>query len=250
MVTEVAMTMMFMLIILGVTGKRARQPFSASERGIILAEYCAILQKVRAYWTDPPDEAYWSLQGRLADLRECYCAKVPILPLSRCPFSGQVVHHSIDCHGIDGLWWNCEAPVRPAEHLPPTFFTLTGALKLRGTVAPAPFLCKPGPETPFVIPRLLKHRHIKAVISSLEVGEHLAFPIFYFADPIPYFIDRINTWGTNQYSFISEAGEYCWNDVPYDPMDADFGLAKWIKAGKLLWIAPGDEAMVLQSLVQ
>jgi len=33
-------------------------------------------------------------------------------------------------------------------------------------------------------------------------------------------------------------------------MDADFGLAKWIKAGKLLWIAPGDEAMVLQSLVQ
>ncbi len=36
------------------------------------------------------------------------------------------------------------------------------------------------------------------------------------------------------------------NDHPYEPA-WDFELAPWIQAGKLLWIAPGDDALALRS---
>ena len=34
-----------------------------------------------------------------------------------------------------------------------------------------------------------------------------------------------------------------------DPQEWDFDLAPWIKAGKLLWIAPEDELLVLRSTI-
>jgi hypothetical protein len=194
---------------------------------------------------DFPEEME-KLQRKLSNMREYYEKHLPILPLSRCPFTNEFVMHSIDPFGIDGLWWNYNAPVRPVESLPRTYFALAGALSIRGKVGNAPFLCKPGPEVPYVIPRILDYSEIKAVISSIKIGPHQAFPIFYFADPIPN-IRRINTWGTNQYTIMDENGVLGWNAVEENLEDYDFELEKWIENGKLLWIDSADKSMSLNS---
>ncbi|MDO8688676.1 MAG: hypothetical protein Q7R39_01445, partial [Dehalococcoidia bacterium] len=113
-----------------------------------------------------------------------------------------------------------------------------------------PFVCKPGPGLPYVVPRLLKLPEVKAVVSSLQVGPHQAFPIFYYARPVPYGVERINTWGADDYGFLDGSGNYRWSSTPEAPEDFDFGLEEWIKTGKLLWIPPGDPGLTLRSDVR
>ena len=79
------------------------------------------------------------------DLRARYQAGLPFLPVSRCPFSRQVVYHSLDPFGTDGLWWNYTAPVRPVENLPVTFHGITGALALNGPPDTCPVPLRAGP---------------------------------------------------------------------------------------------------------
>jgi hypothetical protein len=233
--------------------------FTESERRALLDDFFQALEEMNkasdacrdtgAASGSSLDAKLVRLQQRVSDLWDEYLERVPFLPLSRCPFTGDKVLHSIDPYGIDGLWWNYDASIRPTENLPPTYFALAGAMKLADEVESFPFLCKPGPEVPYVVPRLLQRAEIRAVISSIRVGAHQGFPIFYFADPVPYDIERINTWGANVYTFLNEEGKIRWNVVYDTPEDFDFELEKWINAGKLLWIAPGDEQLTLHSEV-
>ena len=89
------------------------------------------------------------------NLREAYRAGVPFVGLSRCPISGEVLRHSLDIHGLDGLWWNSGNPIRPREERSKTLFAFTGAMTLNKEVEFTDFLVKPGPGVPFVIPKLL-----------------------------------------------------------------------------------------------
>jgi hypothetical protein len=86
-------------------------------------------------------------------------------------------------------------------------------------------------------------------VSSLRVGVHHAYPIFYFADPIPHDIDRLNTWGTAQYWAIGIRGEPGWDEVSDDVGEYDFDLRPWIHTGKLLWVGPDDPQVTLQRAV-
>ena len=183
---------------------------------------------------------------RLDRLRAEYIAGVPAVPLSRCPFTNEVMQHSIDDHGLDGLWWDYNTPARPGERLPSSYFAMTGALRLKGSVSRAPFLCKPGPEVPYVVPRLLRYSMIMAVISSIPVDEHQGYVITYFARPVPLDIPRINTWGAIDYVFPNDKGKVCWDTHPYDPKDFYFELEPWISAGRVRWIAPGDQTLTLR----
>ncbi len=232
-------------------------PFTMNERSKLLGRYFYCLER----WQELDFSAVCSnnendeslsdeirtLGQSLSEMRDVYIANLPVLPLSRCPFTGQVVYHSIDPYGIDGLWWNYEAPIRPLENLPTTYFALGGALKLNGEVEQAPFLSKPGPEVPYVVPQLLSRSEIKAVISTICVGKHKGYPVFYFADPMPENVMRINTWGKNEWTFLDKEGVFHWNMVEEHAEDFDFELQKWIKSGKLLWISGGDRTMSLHS---
>ncbi len=217
-------------------------PYTSAERRKLLDEYFAALERTRELEgaTDADVET-------LSRLWDEYVAGTPIVDLARCPFTLEVVHHSFDPFGLDGLWWNFDATARPTEALPSTYFALTGAVHLAEPVEVAPFLCKPGPEVPFVIPRILERQEIKAVVSCHKVGDHTSYPIFYFARPIPFNLERVNTWGTADYRFVNQVGDHGWNTSSWDRSDFDFDLRPWIEMGKLLWIAEGDGKVELHT---
>ncbi|HCF51077.1 MAG TPA: hypothetical protein DER60_12400 [Syntrophomonas sp.] len=187
------------------------------------------------------------LQVQLAKMRDEYEQWLPVVPLSRCPFSGEAVDYCIDLLGLDGLWWNYDAPVRRTEDLPPTYFALDGAVTLQGSIDAAPFLCKPGAGVPGVLPRLLNQEEIQAVISSFPIGDHQGYAIFYFAEDAPADMVRVNTWGTRLYTFSDQENIVRWGEFDLNINDYDFELGKWIEAGKLHWIKPGDESLTLVS---
>ncbi|HAP32782.1 MAG TPA: hypothetical protein DCQ14_07015 [Firmicutes bacterium] len=190
----------------------------------------------------------------IEDLLLRYMNGLPVRELSRCPFSGEVLSMAIDDFGLDGLWWNHHAPKRPENKLPPTYFAMDGALKLAAEPEHVPFLCTPGPDVPFVLPRLLAYTQVQAVISSIKIGRHIAYPVIYYADPMLYGERRVNDWGTARYweegSLLPEIltpGTYV--SLTPDPEEYDFDLEPWLRKGKLFWIAPDDVKFSLHSHV-
>lgn len=190
--------------------------------------------------------AYGAISQELMDLAGRYVAGIPVLPLSRCPFTGDVFSHSLDTAGLDGLWWNSDSPQRPVETLLPTFFAFSGAMQLAKPVEAAPFIAEPGPGLPFVLPRLLAYQQVKAVLSTVPVGQNTGFVVTYFADPMLYTEARVNDWGSNRYQYTDETGRSWINEGPADDL-RHFDLAPWIQSGQLLWIRPGDPELTLHS---
>jgi hypothetical protein len=184
---------------------------------------------------------------RIGDLLHEYIDGVPFIKLSRCPITGVEVEHSLDNMGLDGLWWKYFGSARPQENLPSSYFAFTGAMKLSAPVEKTPFLVLPGPEVPYVIPRLLKDRNVTAVVSSVPVGRHQGYTIVYFANPVPR-MARANDWGSNEYKIYAPGSEG-WSEVREDDSEFDFDLAKWIDTGRVQWIAPGDASLRLHSEV-
>lgn len=239
--------------------------FTESARCAILDDYFSVVrsidelsaaydQGVPGYASEDDLIALIEEKDRTADaLREKYLEGIPEKSISRCPFTGQLLKRRIDCYGIDGLWWDCAYPARPREALLPTFFCMDGALSLRGGCAEnAPFLCRPGPDIPFVLPRLLQSDEIKAVLSCIKIGPHTAYPIVYFADPIPEKEIPVSDWGAEFFWGEEIAALRLLTADRYsspDPGEYDFELEPWIRAGKLLWIAPGDERLMLHGHV-
>lgn len=224
------------------------------ERTAFLNQYFARLDKWRQLDMNPASaesetltDQMETLQIQLADMRDVYAEHLPSLALSRCPLSGEVLFHSIDVGGLDGLWWNYDAPVRGLESLPVTYFALDGAVHLEQPLEYAPFLCKPGPGVPGVLPRLLTIPGIKAVISSVRIGPHQGYPIAYFASGDQTGVERINTWGTKYYTFVDRYNMLRWGESLVSCSDYDFHLEPWIEGGQLLWIAPGDQTLTIQS---
>jgi len=209
-----------------------RTAFDREERDALVAGYHAAL---RAGDSD-----------RIVTLGQAYIAGCPVVPLSRCPLTGDVLSHSIDHHDLDGPWWDYARPRRPLERLPRTYFALAGAVRLGEPVARAPFVCRPGPAVPFVVPRLLERPEIVAVVSSLPIGPHRGYALAYFADPIPRDVKRINTWGAADYPVHGPDGTIGWDRAPDWSPEWDYDLRPWIARRKLAWIRPGDPLLELR----
>ena len=107
---------------------------NAQERRDFLQQYFIKLEKWREYDLtllqegSPAEEAaVEALQEQLAAMRDEYENWLPVVPLSRCPFTGETVDYCIDLMGLDGLWWNYDAPVRRTGELPPAYLPWTGS---------------------------------------------------------------------------------------------------------------------------
>lgn len=235
-------------------------PGGNKQRDYLLSAYKNVMLLLDYAWQDSDaadDRAREDLEAcrqRLSDcandLRQAYREGLPFVELSRCPISGEVLHHSLDIYGLDGLWWNNRNPIRPTEHSCRTMLAFTGAMKLDKDLEFANFLVKPGPGAAFVIPRLLSLEGVRAVVSSVMVGRHIGYVIAYFADPFPENVQRANDWGKENYQVLANDGRIGWDEADEIEDDYDFDLAPWIEQGKLRWIAPGDSELNLKSGIE
>jgi hypothetical protein len=189
-------------------------------------------------------------RARYAELRQSYREQLPLRPVARCPFTGAAYSHSLDALGIDGPWWDSRAPNRPLELVGEgTLVAFTGALAMASAIERAPFLAKPGPGVPFVVPRLLARDGVRAVLSSLPIGAHMGYVVTYFASPVPDDLEGFNDWGTDYYQFDDDE-TLAWHQGSARAVDHDFDLAPYLASGRLQWIAPGDASMTLRQGVE
>lgn len=224
---------------------------TAERRRALLEEYFGILAEIAEVERaeDLDVDRLTSLVDRQAALIFEYQDGFPPRPVARCPFTGEVASLAIDTYDIDGLWWNWGAPLRGDDELPPTTFAYSGALRLGTPVANAPFVARTGPEAPFVVPRVLEHPAMRAVISQLSVGPHTGYPIVYFADPLPIDLRRVNHWGASLY-FARTSDGFAEHYAPEGVAEYDWDLEPWIDKGKVFWVAPGDEGLRLRSSME
>jgi hypothetical protein len=203
----------------------------------------------RLYPGDPAAEPSHRERARLEDeelaLLGEYADRLPRVAMSRCPLSGALLRRSFDPFGLDGPWWQLDRTFSPDEPAaPPTFRVLLGALDLRGR-EPAEVTedVLPGPDAPFVVPRLLELPGMVAVVSRLTLATgDLAYPVAYFSSEEIPFASLHQFWTRPELWFKTDSGDDGWiarNDA------WDFDLPRWIEAGKLWWIEPGDERLVV-----
>jgi hypothetical protein len=176
-----------------------------------------------------------------------YRQGVPIVSLSRCPFTGEVFETSLDIGGIDGPWWAYEYEFRPYVEPPPTFFAWTGAMQLDGPIPDWSLKTMVGPSVPFVLPRILDHPDVRAVVSSVLIGEHVGYAIVYFAQPIPRDLDRVDDWGHRGHLAERPDGSPVYVHAVNSDDENDYDLGPWIERGKLAWIEPGDLTLTLRT---
>lgn len=219
------------------------EPARAEE--LTAASRAGLLDELRAVMREPHGSAW-----RIDDLLHRYRNGLRRLPIARNPHSGGVFWYGVDTFGLDGPWWDYHAPIRPSDPLPLSVFSITGAMKLGRKLPMFGHLAKVGPGVPFVVPRLLAHDGVTAVISQIEVGGATAWPIVYFAREPLLDHHRFNTWGTNRYWWQDATGQWKWNDCTEDDEELDFDLAPWIEQGRVRWIAPGDGDLELHDTVK
>lgn len=239
--------------------KTAKNTFTVSRRQKLLGEFNRAKKEIASLGTQFNAAGTGKQSGiekKLNDASkqfhqalEAYETGLPRHELSRCPFTGVPVKLAIDTFGLDGPWWDFEAAARPLDEQLPSVFAFSGAMDIKSTPPKTPFLCKPGPGAPFVVPRLLVNPAVKAVISTIKVGKLTAWPVFYFAEETPYDLVRINDWGRDYYVAETAHGEgYTMETYDYY-IDYDFDLEFYIRSGRLLWIEPGDEKLKLNSTI-
>jgi hypothetical protein len=196
----------------------------------------------------PSGVAYDRLRERLLELPQKYADALPVFVLGRCPVCSQPLRGPFDPWGFDGFWW---VPKLRGKVAAPTgcehFRVLLGAVSLRGQpVIAGPYEAQLGPDTPYVVPRLLELPTMVAAVHSvpMEPG-YLAFPIAYFSRQIPPIGSLTQGWIETRYSYEDANGRHVWT-IRNDRWD--FDLAPWIANGRVKWTMPDNaEALIAPS---
>lgn len=228
-----------------------KKPFNAEQRRRIVSSYAKLNSEYFMAGFEHADNPNLTLEiaDRLAKVRTEYLHGLPDVPIARCPFCEQVNTHSFDPFGIDGPWWWRMDTVRPTSEpgLCPHFLSMGGAMRLKEPLEDSRAMAMVGPGKPYVVPPVLKHPDIQAVINALPVGHHVAFPVVYFATNPPVDVRLMKIWPTSYHppGFGRVSAEY--NDVTPDYFEDEFDyeLGPWIDSGKLLWTAPRDSTFAL-----
>jgi hypothetical protein len=223
--------------------------YSAAERAELIEAFHAARAERAAASESDDARGEAELTSRMLTISARYESATPIVELARCPFTGEVYETSLDIVGLDGMWWAYEYDYRPYVEPIPTFFAWSGAMQLDGAVPSLPLMSMVGPTAPFVTPRVLEHPAVRAVMTSLLIGEHVGFPVVYFAAPTPHHLERVNDWGHHAYLHVTPDGVPHSASATEDDTEKDVDLEPWIRAGKLLWIEPGDVDLHLRSTV-
>ncbi len=215
------------------------------DREMVLAEWFLI------YEDDDDDDAETRrvVGDRRTELRDKYLATLEPVEVSRCPITEEVLRYPLDVVDLDGPFWDVRNPARlPPPEEPATFLGLTGAVQLTVDVPYFPFLARPGPEVPFVLPHVLSENEVTAVVSAVLVGSHAAFALAYFAEPGADHesLPTIDEWGSDRAWRRAGKRGWVWDSADTDEDSFDYELAPWIEQGKLRWIEPYDPSFTLR----
>jgi hypothetical protein len=221
------------------------RPFSKSERDELLRRHAAALEEYEELMEDDRDDDADRLMDLAEKLADEYDARLPRLTMSCCPFDGRPLVRTFDPYGLDGLWWD---PSATPKELPSCthFCVMVGAVHYQG-LPPRGGTAEvhPGPEVPYVIPRLLELPDMIAVISQVRMDPgYLAYPIAYFAEKRPAVEDLTAGWARTIYNYTTQLGEDAWRP-PNDPWD--FDLQPWLDKGKIRWCDPAGDNSTLSN---
>ena len=159
-------------------------PFSAPEREQLLRRFRTGYEQARqAELITHDQDAIDEGRRLMAAASQEYVDAVPIVSLSRSPITGAVFETSLDIDGVDGLWWGYDYEYRPWVDPTPGFFAWTGAFKVDVPLPEWSLKAMVGPEVPFVLPRILEHPALVAVISTVMIGDYVGLPIVYYGNP-------------------------------------------------------------------
>jgi hypothetical protein len=217
------------------------------ERANLLTEGNALREEARVLESADRSGEALPLRNRVIEIARRYRELLPEVTVARCPDSGVLVRWPIDTAGLDGWFWDYDTSTRrPPKDRPRRWLAMTGAMRLTEPVEYASHQAVPGPGVPFVVPRILQHSGIRAVITQVPVGVHTGWAISYFG-PLPTDIGLVNLWGTDTYPVYDDEGNRLGWDRAFNTVsDYDFELGDWLRSGKLLWIAPGDDSGALR----
>jgi len=198
----------------------------------------------------PEDPAAEQAEGDLADqviaMAALYRSALPVVPISRCPFTGLELHHPIDTFGFDGPYWDVDNPIRPwPGNGPATLCGITGSVRLAEEIEHTPHLAVIGPGAPAVV-RDLMDEETRAVISQIEIGAHTATVVCYFRPDSRDRIPNAPEWGTRTW-WERDAQEPTWRTDHLIDDDYDFDLEPYLEQERLVWIAPGDATLTLRT---
>ena len=164
---------------------------------------------------------------------------VPAVRLSRCPFCQKDLARLFDPVDLAGFWWMDRTQrLRPEPECCEHFCLLLGAVNLNG-LAPRGglFECRPGPDMPYVIARILEMPTMTAVVSCIPMQcGYNAYPAVYFSQTPPNKGSLTQSWSRKEYRFTLEDGRSAW-DITHEADDYD--LTPWITRGKLRWFHEG-----------
>lgn len=229
----------------------ATAPYEGDEdrrhRNEILAEGNRLYELYRSVGATPQGNEAFSKSG---ELRKRYVEWLPEIPVARSPFTGQLTTWPIDTVDLDGWFWNWSNPIRRRKsEVPADWLAMGGAMRLAEPLVPQPFdFCMPGPDVPYVVPRLLDLPDTRAVLAQVAIGHHTGWTITYFTTRRPDRLPLENLWGSQEYDLYDDSGHWrAWSNHSQDLAEYSFDLRPWLDSGKLLWIAPGDSDTVLRT---
>jgi hypothetical protein len=218
---------------------------TAAARRKLMAEGTRLLTEARALHAQDRTEEAFELDDRADEINQRYRDLLPEVTVARCPDSGELVRWPIDIMGLDAWFWDYRAQMRRIPDPPRTWLAMTGAMRLGDPVEHPPFVVMPGPDVPFVVPRVLGGHGVRAVIAEVPVGGHTGWAISYFG-PMPE-ATLVNFWGADDLLVYRDGVWTGWDRERPDTSQYDFDLADWVSSGKLLWLAPGDESATLRA---
>ncbi len=156
-----------------------------------------------------PDSGLLPLKlGKLLTLEREYAEALPTVVVSRCPFCDKPACVRCDLIDFTGPWWHPDFVVPDEASRCPHFLGVLGSVHRNGETHMAGRLdVFPGPEVPFVVPRLLSFPGMTAVVGTLTMRNGCtAYPVGYFAPRRPPTEDRFASWARTVHAFDTPTG--------------------------------------------
>ena len=181
------------------------------------------------------------LERRIALWRLLYIGGTPVVPISRHPGSGALVHQSFDPFGIDGLWWDPDVRHRPDPPTPVAGWLGTTGGHVRG---PAPTRSPMTWHDSPVSSRLLDSGAI-GVLSTLVSGASLFHVVSWFApdarerEPAPEL-------GRTTVAVHGPGGRFS-GYATTSPLGAVDEIGAAVDDGRLRWHLPGDTSLEIRT---